>query len=78
MKKLSGPLNRIGISGVAMGIASFFALQGAFLLLPLNTFVNVLLQVIFVVIVGLAAYLIAAKILKVEELKLLPFFKRKK
>jgi len=78
MKKLSGPLNRIGISGAVMGIVSFFALQGVFLLLPLDTFLNVLLQAIFVVVVGLTAYLLMAKLLKVEELRLLPFFKEKK
>jgi len=78
MRKIAGPLNRIGISGVLMGIVSFFALRGAFLFLPLNTFLDVLLQAIFVVVVGLAAYLLAAKLLKVEELNLLPFFKRKK
>jgi len=75
MRKVSGPLNRIGICGVLMGIVSFFALQGAFLLLPSDTFLNVLLQVILVVVAGLAAYLAAAKLLRVEELKFLPFFK---
>ena len=75
MKKLSGPLNRIGISGVAMGIASFLALRGTFLFLPSDTFLNILLQAIFVVVIGLAAYLAAAKLLIVEELKFLPFFK---
>ena len=78
MKAISGPLNRIGISGLVMGIVSFFTLQGAFLFLPLDTFLNVLLQAILVVVVGLAAYLTAAKLLKVEELKLLPFFKKEK
>jgi len=78
MRTIAGPLNRIGISGVVMGIVSFFTLQGVFLLLPLDTFFAVLIQVILVVVAGLAAYLIAAKLLKVEELKLLPFFKKKK
>jgi len=78
MKKIVGPLNRIGISGLLMGGASFLALKGAFLLLPSDTSINVLLQSIFVVVVGTAAYLLAAKIFKVEELNLLPFFKKKK
>ncbi|MCH7551891.1 murein biosynthesis integral membrane protein MurJ [Patescibacteria group bacterium] len=78
MRKISGPLNRIGISGLVMGGASFLALKGAFLFLPLDTFLNVLLQVIFVVTVGITTYLIMAKILKVEELNLLPFFRKKK
>ena len=78
MRRIAGPLNRIGISGLLMGGASFLALQGVFLLLPLDTFFNVLLQVIFVVVIGIAAYLITAKILKVEELNLLPFFKKEK
>jgi len=78
IRKISGPLNRIGISGLLMGGASFLALKGVFLFLPLDTFLNVLLQVIFVVVVGIATYLLAAKIFKVEELHLLPFFKKKK
>jgi putative peptidoglycan lipid II flippase len=78
IRKISGPLNRIGISGLLMGGASFLALKGVFLFLPLDTFLNVLLQVIFVVVVGIATYLLAAKIFKVEELYLLPFFKKKK
>lgn len=78
IRKISGPLNRIGISGLLMGGASFLALKGVFLFLPLDTFLNVLLQVIFVVVVGIAVYLLAAKIFKVEELYLLPFFKKKK
>jgi len=76
--KIAGPLNRIGISGLLMGATSFFALKGAFLLLPSDTSLNVLLQAIFVVVAGSAAYLLAAKIFKVEELYLLPFFKKKK
>ena len=75
MKKLSGPLNRIGISGVVLGIVSFLTLKGTFLFLPSDTFLSVLLQAILVVVAGLTAYLIAAKLLKVEELKFLPFFK---
>ena len=78
LRAISGPLNRIGISGVFMGIVSFFTLQGAFLIVPLDTFWNVFFQAAIVVVVGLAAYLMAAKLLRVEELKLLPFFKKKK
>ena len=75
MRKISGPLNRIGASGIVMGIVSFFALRGAFLLLPLDTFWNVFFQAAIVVASGIAAYLLTAKLLKVEELKLLPFVK---
>ena len=77
MRKISGPLNRIGISGIIMGVVSFFALQGAFLLLPLDTFWNVLFQAVIVTGVGVVTYLGVAKLFKVEELKLLPFFKGK-
>lgn len=75
MRKISGPLNRIGVSGIIMGIVSFFALKGAFFIFPLDTFWNILLQATIVVILGLGAYLGAAKLLGVKELKLLPFFK---
>ncbi|MDP4007467.1 MAG: murein biosynthesis integral membrane protein MurJ [bacterium] len=75
MRKISGPLNRIGASGIVMGVVSFFALQGVFLLFPLDTFWNVLLQALIVTVVGCIAYVLMAKLLKVEEIKLLPFFK---
>lgn len=75
MRRISGPLNRIGGSGIVMGVVSFFALQGSFFLFSLDTFWNVLFQAVFVSAAGFGAYLFAAKILKVEELKLLPFFK---
>jgi len=75
MKKVSGPLNKIGISGIVMGIASFFALKGAVILLPLDTFWSVFFQAVIVVVVGLLVYLLMAKLFGVKELKLLPFFK---
>ncbi|MDA1337630.1 MAG: murein biosynthesis integral membrane protein MurJ [bacterium] len=78
MKIVSGPLNKIGGSGIVMGIASFFALQGAVILFPLDTFWHVFFQAIIVVTVGLAVYLFLLKLLKVEELHLLPFVRKKK
>jgi len=78
MKKVSVGLNKIGVSGIIMGIASFFALKGALVLFPLDTFWHVLFQASIAVAIGLTAYLAAAKLLKVEELKLLPFFKKEK
>jgi hypothetical protein len=75
MQKVSGPLNKIGGSGIVMGIASFFALKAAGVLFPLNTFWHVFFQAAFVVAIGLFVYLFLLKLLRVEELKLLPFFK---
>lgn len=75
MRAVSGPLNRIGASGVVMGIVSFATLQASFLLFSLDTFWSVFFQAALVIVAGLAAYLGAAKLLGVRELKLLPFFK---